>query len=101
MSIKDYLEDWEKFRNYIEKKAKDRCYISNKNWGKLRDYHLEQFVKKVSYPYGFLFKMIYLNKMHREIPSIFKLYYKYKRKNLNIANIFRLKTRIDAYRRKR
>jgi len=95
MTVEDYNNDWEAYKRYIEQKAKGRCFISNKNWLKLRDYHFKKFIKTVPHPYGFIFKMIFLNKMHKQIPCIYNMYYRYKRKRqeelglTNKAHIYR------------
>ncbi len=102
MTIQIYKEDWEIFRKYIEEKAKGRCIINNKNWGKLRDYHFEEFIKTVPHPYGLLFKMIYMSKIHKDIPSIYKVYHKYRReRQIELSNIFRIKTKVSAFRKYR
>jgi len=101
-SFEDYNSDWKKFEKYIEKKIKDRCELNNKNWLKLRDYHFENFIVKVSNPYIFVFKMIYVNRMHRKIPCIYKLLYKYKKTYQETdGSLFRMKTRASSYKKYR
>jgi hypothetical protein len=99
MTIDEYNKDWDKFRRYIERKTKDRCVVSNKNWKKLRDYHLEQYIVTVKHPFGLLFKMIYMSKVHKDIPSIHKIYSKYRRKKEGTG--IRIQTKVEAFRRYR
>ena len=102
VTIADYNKDWEKFRVYIEKKIKGKCELNNKNWLKLRDFHFEEFIKKIPHPYGFLFKMIYMSTVHKEIPCIHKVYTKYrKEKQEQLISTFRLKSKASAYRKYR
>lgn len=102
MTIAIYNKDWQKFRKYIEDKAKGRCIINNKNWMKLRDYHFEEFIKTVPHPYGLLFKMIYMSTVHKNIPCIYKVYRRYRReKQEQFGKVFRLKTRPEAFRKYR
>ena len=53
----EYESDWYSFKLYIEDKVRDRCDLTNKNWLRLREYHLDGFLKKHKSPYGFLFKV--------------------------------------------
>jgi hypothetical protein len=102
MTIDIYNEDWLVFQKYIEEKAKDRCVISSKNWLKLRDYHFEQFIQTVPHPYGLIFRMIYMSKVHKNIPCIHKMYYKYRKERVKeLNNTFGKKNKADAYRRHR
>ena len=102
MTITIYNEDWQKFRKYIEEKAKGRCVINNKNWMKLRDYHFEEFIKTVPHPYGLLFRMIYMSTIHKQIPCIHRVYRRYRRqKQEQLTSTFRLKSRAAAYRKYR
>jgi hypothetical protein len=79
MTIDAYNKDWETYKKHIENKIKGRCSLTNKNWLKLRDFHFEQFIKTVPHPYGLIFKMIFMSKVHKNIPCIYKMYYKYKK----------------------
>lgn len=102
MSIEFYEKDWGKFEKYIEEKTKGRCVISNKNWKKLRDFHLEKFIKTVPHPYGLLFKMIYMSMVHKNIPSIHKIYHKYRKKRQQeLSSVFRVKSKASSFRRYR
>lgn len=102
MTYKEYETDWLVFRKNIEEKAKGRCVINNKNWGKLRDFHFEKCVKVVDNPYGFVFKMVKLHKIYRDVPCAYKIYYKYKiKKQKELESIFRDKSKAEAFRRYR
>ena len=102
MTFDDYNNDWLIFRKKIEDKAKGRCIINNKNWGKLRDYHFKECVKTVSNPYGFVFKMVKLHKIYQYVPCAYKIYYKYKKqKQEELEVTFRTKTKSEAFRKYR
>lgn len=102
MTFYEYETDWLKFRKKIEEKAKGRCVINNKNWGKLRDYHFEECVKIVPNPHGFVFKMVKLHRIHQYVPCAYKVYYKYKReKQRELEAAFRTKSRADAFKKYR
>lgn len=104
MTIETYNRDWKDFRNYVEKKAKDRCIISNKNWLKLRDYHFEKFIVTVSHPFGLMFKMIYMSTVHKQIPCIHRVYHKYRKQRIEqntTQTSFRMKTRASAFKKYR
>jgi hypothetical protein len=104
MTLDFYNKDWEKFEKYIEEKIKGKCEISNKNWLKLRDFHFEQFIKTVPHPYGFIFRMIYKERMHKKIPCIYKLYYKYRKireKELELQSGVTKKPAAQAFKRYR
>jgi hypothetical protein len=81
--INEYLINWEDFKKYCEIKTKNRCYLNNNSWRKLREYHLEGYLLKEKYPFGFLLKMRATN------PGIFKsihcapyFYEKYRRERI-------------------
>lgn len=102
MTIKDYELDWISFRKYVEKKAKNKCIINNKNWLKLRDYHFENFIKKVPNPHGFVFKMVHISNLHKNIPCIYKFYYKYKKERMQeLDNYLGLQTKASAFKKYR
>lgn len=102
MGINEYNNSWQDFEKYIEKKTKDRCIITNKNWGKLRDFHFENFIKEVPHPFGLIFRMIYMSKVHKNIPCIYRMYYKYRKlKKKELESAFRPKSRASAYRKYR
>lgn len=102
MSIEVYNKDWTKFERYIEQKIKGRCELNNKNWLKLRDYHFEGFIVKVPRPYGFLFKMIHMSKVHKKIPCIHRVYHKYRKiREKELGDRLRVKSKAYAYMRYR
>lgn len=76
--IDEYLDSWKKFRSYCEKKAKDRCILTNKNWLKLREYHLNSFLSTLDHPFGFLFYIRYQKpSLFSEIHCISSYYHVY------------------------
>ena len=81
MTFNEYEADWLIFRKKIEEKAKGRCIINNKNWGKLRDYHFEECVRVVPNPYGFVFKMVKLHRVYRLCLALIKYITSIKEKN--------------------
>ena len=55
--MKEYLNSWDNFRVMCEAKVKDVCVLSRKNWKKLREFHMEQFLKSQKSSFSFMFKM--------------------------------------------
>jgi len=55
--LKLYLSSWADFKFICEEKVKDRCYLTNKNWLRLREYHMERFLESHKAPYGFLYRV--------------------------------------------
>ena len=83
MNLESYAHDWERFKLYIEDKSRDRCIITNKNWYKLRDYHLGEFLKTLRFPFGWLFWVkFHHRKAYREIPHMSKYYGIYKERRM-------------------
>lgn len=76
-----YLDLWSKFKFCCEHKAKIAdCHINSKGWQKLREYHLERFLKDSENPYGFLFKVKYRYRhIYREVHCMPRLYHKYSK----------------------
>lgn len=102
MTYNEYEKDWLVFRKKVEDKAKGKCVINNKNWGKLRDFHFEKCVELTKNPYGFVFKMINLHKIHKVVPSAYKVYYRYRKQKIEqIQNAFGIQTNANAFRRYR
>lgn len=76
-----YLDLWSKFKFCCEHRAKIAdCYINNKGWQKLREYHLNEFLSDIDNPFGFLFriKFRYPN-IYREVKCMPRYYHKYAR----------------------
>jgi hypothetical protein len=76
-----YITDWNHFYKYCDKKAKTAdCRINNKGWGKLREYHLENYLKRVQNPYGFLFNIKFNYKyLYNKNQCLSKFFHKYSR----------------------
>lgn len=87
IDISIYDNDWDSFRLYIENKAKNRCVLTNKNWLKLRDIHLEMYLKDTDNPFEFLIKvkLFYPSRFHRD-PYMRKYYELYKQVRENCFN---------------
>jgi len=81
--IEIYKQSWEDFRRYCEKRAETAdCYINNKGWQKLREFHLENFLKETKAPYGFLFMIKFRHQyLFNQIKCLPKLYHKYAKKH--------------------
>ena len=74
--INRYLNSWNDFRNKCEEKVKGRCYINNKGWTKLRDFHMEQWLSSHKTPFGFMFKLKHRYwGIYRSIPCAPKWYH--------------------------
>lgn len=99
--ISDYEKDWLTFRKYIEDKSKNRCVINNKGWLKLRDFHFENFIVTVPQPYGLIFKMIYMSKVHKNIPCIYRVYNKYRKERVEGLVFQKNQDKAQAFRRYR
>lgn len=77
--LQQYEEDWIKFKLFIEGLAKGRCIITNKNWHKIREIHLSQYLKKMENPFFFLFQIkFFCPKAYRSVKCLPKYYYNYK-----------------------
>lgn len=57
MDLGDYHTNWFIFKARIEKLAKDRCVISNKNWKKLKEIHFYKYLKDIKNPFGYLIRL--------------------------------------------
>lgn len=74
--VRAYLTSWLNFRNQCEEKIKGRCHINNKGWVKLRDYHMEQWLKSHKAPFGFMFKLKHqYYEVYKTIPCAPKWYH--------------------------
>lgn len=80
--LENYLNGWNQFRQYCEKRAKDSdCYINNKGWQKLREFHLENHLNNLANPFGFLYNIrIRHRRVFSEAQCMSKFYYIYLRK---------------------
>lgn len=74
-----YVENWHEFRKYCEQKAKNSdCHINNKGWNKLKEFHLENYLKNVQSPFGFLFKIKFrYPEIYNSVRCMPKFYYKH------------------------
>lgn len=77
--IENYESDWVEFRKQIEALAKGRCIITNKNWRKIRDIHMSQYLKDIENPFFFLFQVKFFHpEKYRDIKCIPKYYSMYR-----------------------
>lgn len=80
--VNNYQTQWNGFRLCCEQRAKKaNCCINNKGWQRLREFHLENYLKTVENPFGFLY-LIKLRHRHiySQIQCMPRLYSKYLRK---------------------
>ena len=79
--VQVYLDSWLKFKFCCEHRAKIAdCHINAKGWQKLKEYHLEDFLKRVENPYGFLFRIRLRHRsVYRDVHCMAKLFHKYSR----------------------
>jgi len=74
--VERYVHSWRFFQLNCEQKVKGRCIINNKGWAKLREFHMEQFLKNHPSPFGFMFRLKYKHpRVYRRIPCAPKLYH--------------------------
>ena len=73
--VEQYIYSWRSFQLKCENKIKGRCIINNKGWVKLREFHMEQFLKEHPSPFGFMFRLKYQHpRVYRRIPCAPKIY---------------------------
>lgn len=80
-NLEEYLAQWREFEKHCERRAKAaNCHINAKNWQKLKEFHLENYLQTIDNPFGFLFvvKIRYSN-ICRQINCMPRLYHKYLR----------------------
>lgn len=79
LQLQNYEADWNLFKAMIEDLARDRCIITNKNWHKIREIHLNQYLSKIENPFFFLFQVkFFCPNEYRSIRCIPKFYHLYK-----------------------
>ena len=78
----EYMDSWTRFKSYCDDKIKKSdCYLNNKNWEKLREWHMEDYLTQIEQPFHFLFELKYYNrKTYESIKCLPRLYHEYKRK---------------------
>lgn len=77
--LNDYLQSWDQFREYCENKVKGICTLSNKNWRKLREWHMDNYLKSLDNPYGFIFKLKWRHPgVYKSIHCLPKFYHYYR-----------------------
>ena len=77
-----YLAHWRQFEQYCEKRAKDAdCHISNKNWQRLKEFHLKQYLRGIPNKFGWLFNIkIRHQYIFQDVRCMNRIYYKYLQK---------------------
>ena len=74
--IEQYIYSWRDFQAKCESKVKNRCIINNKGWAKLREFHMEEFLKNHPSPFGFMFRLKYKHRrVFKSIPCASKFYH--------------------------
>ncbi len=76
-SFEQYIDSWDNFRLVCENKVKGRCIINNDGWRKLRQFHLEKFLKTLDNPLMFLIKAKWSYRPIFESHRMSKYYYRY------------------------
>ena len=104
--VQHYLNSWQDFELYCTNKAKGRCFLNNSAWRKLRDFHLNRYLKEIEGPYGFLFTVRHFHTdLYNSIRCMPKYYWKYAKKRTEMfqndsltrdKNIVRKKRKIEA-----
>ena len=78
--IEQYIYSWRAFESMCEAKIKNRCIINTKGWRKLREFHMEEFLKDHPSPFGFMFNLKHKHpKVYRRIYCAPKLYHMTRR----------------------
>ena len=79
--VKHYTTSWDNFELYCTNKAKGRCHLNNSAWRKLREYHLDNYLKDIDNPFGLLFNIKTFHKdLYKSIRCMPKYYYRYAKK---------------------
>ena len=77
----NYLDSKSRFEHYIKEKIEGRCHMNNKGWAKLTDFHLNNFLKELENPFGFLYNVkSFHKKIYSRTPCMVRYYNKYKRR---------------------
>ena len=51
--INEYETSWFEFQRQCEQKIKGRCILNNTCWRKLKEWHIQEFTKKLDNPRSF------------------------------------------------
>ncbi len=79
--LNEYMDSWVQKRIDYEMMAKGRAKLNAYCWRKLRNYHLQNYVKRLDNPFGFLFTLKYKRKdIAKNLPSLNTLYVQELRK---------------------
>lgn len=77
--VEEYIDSWKEFETACENKAKGRCILNSKSWRKLREFHMEQWLKAHPAPFGFMFKLKHRHPLiYRSIPCAPRFYHSMK-----------------------
>ncbi len=84
IDITSYLDSWATYFIDCELRAKGRAKLNNDAKRKLRQYHLEQYVKRMDAPFGFIFALKYKHqRIYRQIAcanEVYKLSFQQRQK---------------------
>lgn len=76
-----YLESKDRFLHYIKDKVDGRCHMNNKGWAKIVDFHLDNYLKELENPFGFLYNVKnFHNNIYNSTPCMVRYYHKYRRR---------------------
>ena len=98
-----YLDLWSKFKFCCEHKAKIAdCHINSKGWQKLKEFHLEEFLRNNQNPYGFLFKVRHRYRhVYRDVHCMPRFYHKYlKQRQKELDSPARSMVKFPSWRRR-
>lgn len=69
IDITDYLDSWINYHVECALRTRNRAKLNADGWRKLRQYHLEQYVKGVESPFFFVFVLKFkYTKVFNQIP---------------------------------
>lgn len=75
IDITDYLDSWINYHVECALRTRNRAKLNADGWRKLRQYHLEQYVKSVESPFFFMFALKYKHKnIYRNIACANEVY---------------------------
>ena len=74
-----YKIDWMRFKDYCDQKAKAAdCYINNKGWQKLKEYHLSHYLNNMENPFAFLYNIRLKHRnIYCQVKCMPRYYHKY------------------------
>ena len=75
IDITHYLDSWVIYHVECTLRARNRAKLNADGWRKLRQFHLEQYVKGLESPFGFLFALKFKHRnIYRQIACANEIY---------------------------